>query len=109
MSRLYLEVWWHFHIAQPFDDEWAARMEAASRRWVDQAGRLASRDFFKGQRILVIWLGSGGQQGQGIGVFWIAQQIVDLAFFDQLPGVHDEDALREITHCRKVVSDVDDC
>ena len=77
--------WFKFNrvidIAQSLHDMRAARMIAASRRWVYQAGWLPSRDFFIRQRILCVRFWAGSQKCLGIGMLGVIQDVIHFGFF----------------------------
>jgi len=107
MTGLGLEVGRELHVTQAGHEMRTARMEAATRWRIGQTGWLTGRHFLKGFGVVRIRVGGGGQQGVSVGMQRILQQAARVGFFDQITGVHHEDALRKIFHRGKIVGNVD--
>ena len=67
-------------------------MEAAARGWVNKARRLPGRHLLEGVRVGRIGIGGGGEQRVGVGMKRVFEQAAGIGLFDQVPGVHHEDA-----------------
>ena len=96
-----------FYIADTLDNLGAARMETAAGGWFDQARRLTSRDFFLNMGVSGIRIRGGFKQRQRVRMFGGMQNMIHLTLLDNLSGIHDEDALREIAHSRQIVGYID--
>src|SRR5579884_3119188 len=85
----------------------AARVETATRGWVDEAGNLAAccERGFVAIGAEALGVGGGGDEELGIGVFGTLNYLVAGAAFDHLPGVHDEGVFGEVASTGNVVGD----
>ncbi len=71
MPRFRLKIEWLLLVTQTSNGFRAARMEAATLRRVDQAGRLAGWNFLEFLGVARIRVGCGSQQGKRIWMQWI--------------------------------------
>ena len=83
-------------------------MEAATGGWIYQAGRFTCGDFFHHLGVVRVRVGGRFEQCVRIRVQRIVHKAVNLALFNNLTRVHDKNSSREVPHCGKVMSDVDD-
>ena len=87
--------------------EGAARMELAARRALHQARDLA-RELEPVRDRIGIGLRIGRQQGQGVGVARLVEDVLGRALLDEAPQVHDAHAVGDVTHHVQVVADRED-
>jgi len=84
-------------------------MEAAACRRCHRARRLTGDHLIVGATSARIRHWDGREQGLGIGMAGMREQLVGRADLDDLPEIHDGDPLRDVAHDAKVVGDEQEC
>src|SRR4051812_5233306 len=83
---------------------WTARMEAASRRWIDRTRHVAGQDHAQALETGIRHR-DGREQRLGVGMLRIPEERMLVRELDNAPEVHDGDAMADVLDDREVVRD----